>query len=291
MMTEALMQTLLSGTASDPEWMPVDELADGVHRQYRAIFISDVHLGSKGCQAEALAEFLKFHHAPVLYLVGDIVDGWRLKKRHFWPQSHTDVIRRLFTKAKRGSRIVYVTGNHDEFLRRYSGIHFGNIELCDEAEHVTATGQRLWVLHGDAYDGVVTCHRWLALLGDWAYESMLHVNRWFNKARERFGFGYWSLSAYLKHRVKRAVMYIHEYESLLIRDAKKKGLDGVVCGHIHHAEMGVMDELVYCNCGDWVESCTALVEHIDGRLEILRYRRDALGTEFMHDDHNNGAIS
>lgn len=275
-MTEALKQAFLLADVSDPTWMPVDELADGVHRYYRALFISDVHLGSKGCQAEALAEFLKFHHAPVIYLVGDIIDGWRLKKRHFWPQSHTDVIRRLFTKAKRGSRIVYVTGNHDDFLRRYSGIHFGNIELCDEVVHETFSGKRLWVLHGDAYDGVVTCHRWLALLGDWAYESMLHVNRWFNRLRQYFGFGYWSLSAYLKHRVKRAIMYIHEYENLLIRDAHKQGMDGVVCGHIHHAEMRYIDNCVYCNCGDWVESCTALVEHEDGRLEILKYRSDSV---------------
>ncbi|HQR95424.1 MAG TPA: metallophosphoesterase, partial [Thiotrichales bacterium] len=171
------MHMMTDEVPSEPAWMPTDEQADGVHKYYRALFISDVHLGSKGCQAEALAEFLKFHHAPVIYLVGDIVDGWRLKKRHFWPQSHTDVIRRLFTKAKRGSRIVYVTGNHDDFLRRYSGIHFGNIELCDEVVHETLSGQKLWVLHGDAYDGVVTCHKWLALLGDWAYESMLHVNR------------------------------------------------------------------------------------------------------------------
>ncbi|MBD3766925.1 MAG: UDP-2,3-diacylglucosamine diphosphatase [Gammaproteobacteria bacterium] len=251
--------------------MPTDEQADGVHKYYRALFISDVHLGSKGCQAEALAEFLKFHHAPVIYLVGDIVDGWRLKKRHFWPQSHTDVIRRLFTKAKRGSRIVYVTGNHDDFLRRYSGIHFGNIELCDEVVHETLSGQKLRVLHGDAYDGVVTCHKWLALLGDWAYESMLHVNRWYNKLRQYWGFGYWSLSAYLKHRVKRAVMYMHEYEHLLMRDAHKAGFDGVVCGHIHHAEIRQTDQGWYGNCGDWVESCTALVEHEDGRMDLLRY--------------------
>ncbi len=265
------MKMMADEVATEPAWMPTDEQADGVHKYYRALFISDVHLGSKGCQAEALAEFLKFHHAPVIYLVGDIVDGWRLKKRHFWPQSHTDVIRRLFTKAKRGSRIVYVTGNHDDFLRRYSGIHFGNIELCDEVVHETFNGQKLWVLHGDAYDGVVTCHKWLALLGDWAYESMLHVNRWYNKLRQYWGFGYWSLSAYLKHRVKRAVMYIHEYEHLLMRDAHKAGLDGVVCGHIHHAEIRQTEQGWYGNCGDWVESCTALVEHEDGRMELLRY--------------------
>ncbi len=265
------MHMMTDEVPSEPAWMPTDEQADGVHKYYRALFISDVHLGSKGCQAEALAEFLKFHHAPVIYLVGDIVDGWRLKKRHFWPQSHTDVIRRLFTKAKRGSRIVYVTGNHDDFLRRYSGIHFGNIELCDEVVHETFNGQKLWVLHGDAYDGVVTCHKWLALLGDWAYESMLHVNRWYNKLRQYWGFGYWSLSAYLKHRVKRAVMYIHEYEHLLMRDAHKAGLDGVVCSHIHHAEIRQTEQGWYGNCGDWVESCTALVKHEDGRMELLRY--------------------
>lgn len=277
----------------EPDWMPTDEQADGVHRHYRALFISDVHLGSRGAQADALAEFLKYHHAPVIYLVGDIIDGWRMKKSPFWPQSHTNVIRRLLTKAKRGVRVVYVTGNHDEFLRRYSGVAFGNVVLCDEAEHVTADGRRLWVQHGDAYDGVVTCHRWLALLGDWAYESMLHVNRWFNAARARLGFGYWSLSAYLKHKVKRAVVYVHDFEAALARDCVRKGVDGVVCGHIHHAEMRRLDGVDYYNCGDWVESCTALVEHEDGRMEILRYHASQNGnlSDTQASSAGNGAVT
>jgi len=278
-MTSTLFAHLMADAIHDPEWMPTDEDADGVHKHYRAIFISDVHLGSKGAQAESLSEFLKFHHAPSMYLVGDIIDGWRMKKQTYWPQTHTDVIRRLLTKAKRGTKITYVTGNHDEFLRRYSGIEFGNVTLCDEAVHITADGKRMWVLHGDAYDGVVTCHRWLALLGDWAYETMLHVNRWFNELRRRFGFGYWSLSAFLKHRVKRAVMYIHDYETVLIHDCQKKNMNGAICGHIHHAEMRLQDDMLYCNCGDWVESCTALVEHLDGRFEILKYRASQNGNK------------
>lgn len=270
-MTSDLIDKLITAHHDEPEWMPTDEQDDGIHKHYRAIFISDVHLGSKGAQAESLARFLKYHHAETYYLVGDIIDGWRMKKTTYWPQTHTDVIRRLLTKARRGAKLIYVTGNHDEFLRRYSGVELGNIMLCDETTHTTADGKKMWVLHGDAYDGVVTCHKWLALLGDWAYESMLHVNRWFNVLRRHLGFGYWSLSAFLKQRVKRAVMYIHDYERLLLRDCQKQNLDGVICGHIHHAELRWQDNLLYCNCGDWVESCTALVEHADGRLEILRY--------------------
>ena len=270
-MDRALFPYLITGTEPSPDWMPNDEDADGVHHYYRSIFISDVHLGSKGAQAESLAHFLKYHHAPYLFLVGDIIDGWRMRKQAFWPQAHTNVIRRLLTKAKRDCQIVYITGNHDDFLRRYSGITFGNIKLCDSWVHTTADGKKLWIQYGDAYDGVVTCHRWLAFLGDWGYESMLHVNRWFNRLRQYFGFGYWSLSAYLKHKVKRAVMYIHDFERLLIKDCQKHGYDGVVCGHIHHAELRTVDELIYANCGDWVESCTALVEHLDGSLEIIYY--------------------
>jgi len=189
----------------------------------------------------------------------------------YWPQTHSNVIRRVLTKARRGCRVVYVTGNHDEFLRRYSRLELGNILLCDSAEHVTADGRRLLVIHGDQYDAVVQGHRWLAFLGDKGYEFLLVLNRWFNRFRERFGFGYWSLSAAVKHRVKKAVSYISDFEDAVAWDCRRRGFDGVVCGHIHHAEIRDFDGVGYYNCGDWVESCTALVEHHDGRIELRRW--------------------
>jgi UDP-2,3-diacylglucosamine pyrophosphatase LpxH len=236
----------------------------------RAIWISDVHLGTRGAHAEALAAFLKQYECDELYLVGDIIDGWRLRARLFWPQTHTDVIRRILTKARRGTRVQLVTGNHDEFLRRYSHLVLGNITLCDQAEHVTADGRRLMIVHGDQYDSVVQCQKWLAFLGDKGYTLLLWANRWFNRFRATFGYGYWSLSAHVKQRVKGAVSYISRFEDAVAWDCRRHGFDGVVCGHIHHAEIRELDGATYYNCGDWVESCTALVELDDGRIE-LRY--------------------
>lgn len=238
---------------------------------FRAIWISDLHLGTRGARAEAVADFLKWHRCEHLYLVGDIIDGWRLKSRIYWPQAHTDVIRRVLTHARRGCRVHVITGNHDEFLRRYGTLDLGNISLRDEAEHVTADGGRLLVIHGDQYDSVVQCHRWLALLGDHGYQLLLWLNRWFNRFRQTFGYGYWSLSAHVKHRVKGAVSYISGFEDAVARDCRRRGFRGVVCGHIHHAGIRDIGGVIYYNCGDWVESCTALVEHHDGRMEIRRW--------------------
>lgn len=249
----------------------VEDVAGDAPESLRSIWLSDVHLGTRGCRAEALADFLKHHRCDQLFLVGDIVDGWRLKTRMYWPQTHSNVIRRVLTKARRGCRVVYVTGNHDEFLRRYSRLELGNIILCDSAEHVTADGRRLLVIHGDQYDAVVQAHKWLAFLGDKGYELLLILNRWFNRFRERFGFGYWSLSAAVKHRVKKAVSYISDFEDAVAWDCRRRGFDGVVCGHIHHAEIRDFDGVTYYNCGDWVESCTALVEHHDGTIELRRW--------------------
>jgi UDP-2,3-diacylglucosamine pyrophosphatase LpxH len=235
----------------------------------RTVWISDLHLGTPGCQAEALLEFLREVECDTLYLVGDIIDGWQLRRSWYWPQSHNDVVQKILRKARKGTRVVFVPGNHDEFARRYVDHDFGGVEVLEEAVHTLADGRRLWVTHGDLFDGVVQCARWLALLGDMAYEFTLKVNRHFNRLRGRLGLPYWSLSRYLKAKVKRAVSYVGDFESAVAHEARHRGLDGVVCGHIHQAEMRDIDGVLYCNDGDWVESLTALVEHADGRLEII----------------------
>jgi UDP-2,3-diacylglucosamine pyrophosphatase LpxH len=238
---------------------------------YRTIWISDIHLGTRGCKAEILLDFLKHNQADTLYLVGDIVDGWRLKKSWHWPQAHNDVVQKVLRRSRKGGRVVYIPGNHDEGLRDYTTIRLGGILVVDEAIHETADGKRLLVLHGDQFDGVVKYARWLALLGDRAYVAALAANHWFNLARRRLGYPYWSLSAYLKQRVKNAVEYVTNFEEAVADEARRRGVDGVVCGHIHKAEMRKIGDVLYCNDGDWVESCTALVEHRDGRLEIVNW--------------------
>lgn len=238
---------------------------------YRSIFISDIHLGTRGCKADILLDFLKFTDSEYLYLVGDILDGWRMRKSWYWTQSHNDVIQKVLRKARKGTKVVYVPGNHDEVLRDYVDMQFGGISVVSEAVHVTAKGERYLVIHGDEFDGVVRYARWLALLGDWAYNLMLSVNHWFNHARRLMGLKYWSLSAYLKAKVKNAVEYISRFEDALADEARRRQFEGVICGHIHHAEIRDMGGVLYCNDGDWVESCTALVEHFDGRLEILNW--------------------
>ena len=241
-------------------------------RRFRAVFISDLHLGTPGCQAGPLLDFLKSHPSDYLYLVGDIIDGWQLRKRWYWPQAHNDVVQKLLRRARKGCRVVYVPGNHDEFARQFTGHHFGGIELAQEAVHVTATGERLWVVHGDYFDGVVQCARWLAHLGDNLYEFTLKVNRHLNSLRARLGLPYWSLSAYLKHKVKKALNYVMDFEAAVAHEARRRGHQGVVCGHIHRAELRRIEGVLYCNDGDWVESRTALVEHFDGRLELVEWQ-------------------
>ncbi|TXI66985.1 MAG: UDP-2,3-diacylglucosamine diphosphatase [Limnohabitans sp.] len=251
------------------------EAGDDVPR-YRAIFISDLHLGTAGLQAEALLDFLRHHSSETLYLVGDIVDGWQLRRRWFWPQSHNDVVQKLLRRARKGCRVIYVPGNHDEFARAFAGHAFGGVDVREEVVHITATGQRLWVVHGDLFDGVIQCAKWLAYVGDWLYELTLKINRYFNRLRARLGLEYWSLSAYLKHKVKKAVNFISDFERAVAHEAKRRGFDGVVCGHIHHAEIRHVEGVLYCNDGDWVESRTALVEHMDGRLEIIYWTGTSL---------------
>jgi UDP-2,3-diacylglucosamine pyrophosphatase LpxH len=240
-------------------------------RRYRAIWISDVHLGTRGCKAEFLLDFLRRTESDFLYLVGDIVDGWRLKRSWYWRQEHNDVLQKLLRKARKGTSVVYIPGNHDEAARDYCGLQFGGVHVQKEAVHETADGRKLLVIHGDEFDAVVRYAKWLAVLGDRAYIFLLAVNHWFNAARRRLGFPYWSLSAWLKGRVKNAVEYVSSFEAAVAEEARRRSVDGVVCGHIHCAQMREIDGVLYCNDGDWVESCTALVEHFDGRLEILRW--------------------
>jgi UDP-2,3-diacylglucosamine pyrophosphatase LpxH len=236
---------------------------------YRAIFISDLHLGTPGCQAEAILDFLRENESDYMYLIGDIVDGWQLRRKWYWPQAHNDVIQKLLRMARKGCHVVYIPGNHDEFARNFVQHHFGGVEVLKEAVHTTATGQSLLLLHGDFFDAVVQYAKWLAYVGDYLYELTLKINRYFNHLRAKMGLPYWSLSAFLKHKVKQAVAFTNDFEIAVAREAKRRGFQGVVCGHIHHAEIRDIEGILYCNDGDWVESRTALVEHMDGRLEII----------------------
>ena len=240
-------------------------------RRCRTIFLSDVHLGTKGCQADALLSFLAAHDAETIYLIGDIVDGWRLRSGWYWPQAHNDVVQKLLRKARKGARMVYVPGNHDEFLREFYGVHFGGIEVCETAVHEAADGKRYLIIHGDVFDVVIRHARWLAYLGDWAYVTALWISTWVNVVRRRLGFTYWSLSAWAKHKVKNAVSYIGRFEETLAAETRRLGMDGVICGHIHSVAMRDFDGLAYINTGDWVESCTAVVENHDGLMEIVAW--------------------
>lgn len=251
---------------------PRDDGAAGVApapRRCRAIWLSDIHLGTAGCKAEYLLDFLKHHDCETLYLVGDIVDGWQLRKGWYWPRAHNDVVQKLLRKARKGTRVVFVPGNHDEFARQFVGLAFGDIEVVDEAIHLTADGRRFWVVHGDHFDAVIQRARWLAFVGDSLYTLTLALNHWFNRLRSRMGLCYWSLSQYLKHRVKNAVSFISDFEGALADEARRRGFDGVVCGHIHKAEIRDIGGVLYCNDGDWVESLSALVETPEGELQLV----------------------
>ncbi|SDE69049.1 UDP-2,3-diacylglucosamine pyrophosphatase LpxH [Sphingomonas carotinifaciens] len=264
--------------------MPIDAAADilditprltaaraGSRRHYRTIWISDVHLGTRGCNADMLIDFLDHVDSDTLYLVGDIIDGWRLKRRFYWPPAHNDVVRRLLKRARRGTRVVYIPGNHDEMFRQFSGMDIGGIAICRKTIHITADGRRLLVLHGDEFDAITLAHRWLAHVGDHAYTLLMIANRWVNGIRRRLNMPYWSLSKHAKAKVKNAVAFISHFEEVVAHAAGSRGVDGVVCGHIHTAEMREIGGIAYYNDGDWVEGCTALVEHHDGRMELLHW--------------------
>lgn len=246
---------------------------------FRSVWISDVHLGFRGCRADFLLNFLRNTETEYLYLVGDIIDVWSMKKSMFWPQEHNNVIRTILGKAKHGTKVIYVPGNHDEVFREYDGMEFGNLAIKNKAIHETVDGKRLLILHGDEFDSVVKCSKLLAIIGSSAYDFLLWANRYVNYFRRIMGFPYWSLAKYLKRKVKNAVNYISNFEQAIAHTAAKEQVDGVVCGHIHHAEATHYGDVLYCNTGDWVESCTALTEGFDGQLHILHWtdhQRDML---------------
>jgi UDP-2,3-diacylglucosamine pyrophosphatase LpxH len=222
-----------------------------------------------------LLDFLRSTDSQYLYLVGDIIDIWRMRSSWYWRQEHNDVIQKILRKARKGTRVIYIPGNHDENFRDFAAHRFGRVAVLRESIHVMADGKRFLVMHGDQFDGVVKYAKWLAYVGDRAYSAALNVNYWFNFIRRKLGFSYWSLSAFLKHKVKNAVEYISNYEQAIVLEARRRGVDGVICGHIHTAEIRPFGSILYCNDGDWVESCTALVEHFNGQLEIVRWTKTA----------------
>lgn len=241
---------------------------------YRSIFISDVHLGFSGCSAQYLLDFLRSTRCEYLFLVGDIVDIWQMKKRLYWPQAHNDVVRTILGKAKHGTKVIFVPGNHDELLRDMDGTVLGNLEIHNEYIHITRNGKKLLIIHGDQFDGVVKFSRTAAVIGSTLYDWLLKANIWVNYVRRKLGFSYWSLAAMLKHKVKSAVNFISNFEDALAYEAKRQKVDGVVSGHIHRAEITHINDILYLNCGDWVESCTALVEGHDGSIELLHWTDD-----------------
>ena len=243
--------------------------------RYRTIWISDTHLGSYGAGAAAVLDFLQHTESEMLYLVGDIIDGWQLQKRWYWPQQHNTVIHQILQKAKKGTQVYYIPGNHDEMMRQFIGLRFGDITIHEDMIHTTATGKKLWVVHGDLFDNVIQHWRWLAYIGDRFYVILLASNRLINAISRFFHLPYWSFSQYLKHKVKSAVSYISAFENALETEAKRRGAVGVVCGHIHKPLLKTSEAgFIYANDGDWVESLTALVEHHDGRLEIIAWKEN-----------------
>lgn len=267
---ETLKAPMKNPAVRMPDWLNGTEpRAFRPKQRYRTVWISDVHLGTRGCNAALLVDFLRSIEPETLYLVGDIIDGWRLRRGWYWPDAHNEVVRRVLKMAHRGTRVVLIAGNHDEMLRDYVGLTLGGVQLADEAVHVTADGRRLLVTHGDAFDGVVLYARWLAFLGDKAYGVLLRANILSNAVRRRLKMPYWSLSAHLKRKVKNAVQYVCSFEEAVAREATERGFDGIVCGHIHCAEIREIGDITYYNDGDWVESCTALSEDADGTIRII----------------------
>ena len=251
---------------------PERSFKDGRSRlHFRTIWISDIHLGTKGCNAAMLIDFLDNVDSDTLYLVGDIVDGWQLRKRVYWPTAHNDVVWRIMKRARRGTRVIYIPGNHDEIFRQFTGMSFGGVEIRRKMIHTTVDGRKLLVLHGDEFDAIMLAHRWLAVVGDVAYTALMALNRRVNQVRRWLGMPYWSLSKMAKHKVKNAVAFISRFEEVVAHEAERRHVDGVVCGHIHTAEIRQFGKVTYYNDGDWVEGCTALVEHHDGAMEVLHW--------------------
>ncbi|MFJ7565794.1 UDP-2,3-diacylglucosamine diphosphatase [Herminiimonas sp. NPDC097707] len=276
-----------SGDKRDPARAPVRAPV-----RFRTIWISDIHLGTPGCQAQRLLEFLRKTESETLYLVGDIIDGWQLKRRWYWEQAHNDVVQIVLKKAKKGTEVIFIPGNHDEAIREFIDLDFGGIRVRDELVHTTAQGKRMLVLHGDRFDGVIACAKWLAYVGDYLYSLILKFNQWFNAWRARAGLPYWSLSQYLKLKVKNAVSYISSFENALAAEARQRGLDGVICGHIHKPEIRDIDGILYCNDGDWVESLSALVEEQSGELRLVTWQEIVMPhTSAKHEKVNDLCVS
>ena len=256
---------------------------------FRSIWISDTHLGLKASRTEYLHDFLKHTESDYLYLVGDIIDLWKVKRGWHWPEINNNIVRLILEKARSGTRVVYVPGNHDEYLRDYVDFYFAGIHISQTAEHVTEDGRKLLVLHGDEFDAITMNSKWIAKLGSEAYDILIKLNHWFNWGRRKLGFGYWSLSKHLKHKVKEAVNYISNFEQAVVHAARKQGADGVICGHIHHAVIEEYDGTQYANCGDWVESCTALAEEEDGKLRLIHWLEESaeiIDKSQNHEDRN-----
>jgi UDP-2,3-diacylglucosamine pyrophosphatase LpxH len=239
--------------------------------KYRAIWISDVHLGYKGCKADFLLDFLRSTETEYLYLVGDIIDIWSMKKTMFWPQSHNNVIRTILGKAKHGTRVIYIPGNHDEEFREYDNMVFGNVEIHREFTHITADNRTVHMLHGDKYDALMQCSKLTEIVGNLSYDFILYANRLLDKLRHKLGFPFWSLAKFIKSKVKNAMAHIRKFENIVAADARKHGYDVVICGHIHHADIRCIDGVMYCNDGDWIEHCTALIEQQDGTIELIHW--------------------
>jgi len=244
--------------------------------QVRSVFISDVHLGTRACQADRLLEFLREHPSDYLYLVGDIVDFWAMSRSILWSGAQNTVVQKVLRRARQGCQVLFIPGNHDEALREYVGIAFGDIRVEAEWVHEAADGRRYWLVHGDEFDQVTRHHRWVAVLGDIAYNTLVRLNHWLSRLRRVLRRpGYWSLAGYAKQKVKRAVNFIFDFESSIAHATRRKGLDGVICGHIHWAADQDIDGVRYMNCGDWVDSCSAIVEYHDGRMEVVRWQSPA----------------
>ena len=238
----------------------------------RSIFLSDIHLGTRACQAERLVDFLRAYEAENIFLIGDIVDFWSMSRSIYWTPAQNTFVQKILRRARRGERVIFIPGNHDEALREYVGIAFGDIEVLTEHVHQLADGRRFLLLHGDEFDQITRHHRWVAVLGDVAYNLLVRLNGLLSWMRRRMGIsGYWSLAGYAKRRIKKALQFIFDFEDSAVHSARQRGLDGIICGHIHSATIRQIGELTYVNCGDWVDSCTAIVEHGDGSLELIAW--------------------
>jgi UDP-2,3-diacylglucosamine pyrophosphatase LpxH len=253
---------------------------------YKAVFVSDIHLGTRSCKAEFLLKTLKRLSFDEIYMIGDIIDGWKIRRGWYWHQDHTNFLRKIL-KYSKNKRVVYIAGNHDEFLRNFlshGDLNIGNVEIYDEMVYNSASGKSYLLTHGDNYDIVTRYHKQIAVLGDIGYETLLSFNRHFNWIRRHLGFGYWSLSKFVKNKVKSAVSFITQFEIVVANECQGRGLDGVVCGHIHSAANKYIDNIHYLNCGDWVESCTLIAEDWNGEFHIIEYNRLAETIPLLTDE-------